>query len=215
MSEPLSRPQQDMLREQLLDRGIDNARVLAAFAKVPRERFVPMERREWAYADRALSIACQQTISQPYIVALMTQSLELMGAEHVLEVGTGSGYQAAILCELAGDVVSVERHAELSARAERVLDELGYENVTLVVGDGSQGYEELAPYDRIIVTAAAREIPPALWQQLREGGMIVLPVGDEETQMLRAVRKWDGRAHARDLSPCRFVPLIGESGWTQ
>lgn len=204
-----------MLREQLLDRGIDNPRVLAAFARVPRERFVPAERRESAYADRALAIECQQTISQPYIVGLMTQSLELLGQEHVLEIGTGSGYQAAILCELAGDVVSVERHAELSARAERVLAELGYENVTLIVSDGSQGYPELAPYDRIIVTAAAREVPPALWQQLREGGIIVLPIGDEDSQVLQAIRKWDGRAHARDLSPCRFVPLIGESGWTQ
>ncbi|MGE0609053.1 MAG: protein-L-isoaspartate(D-aspartate) O-methyltransferase [Pirellulales bacterium] len=202
-----------MLREHLVARGIDNPRVLQALASVPREKFVPPDCQESAYDDRALPIDCDQTISQPFIVALMTQSLELNGYEHVLEIGTGSGYQTAILCQLAGDVVSIERHSGLSARAGRLLHELGCRNQTLIVGDGSQGHADLAPYDRIIVTAAARGIPPMLWGQLAEGGTIVIPLGGEDSQMLRAIRKLGGQAIARDLSPCRFVPLIGESGW--
>jgi protein-L-isoaspartate(D-aspartate) O-methyltransferase len=202
-----------MLGEQLLDRGIDHPRVLAAIARVPRERFVLESMQGEAYADRALPIDCDQTISQPYIVGLMTQALELSGPERVLEIGTGSGYQTAILAELAREVVTVERHAELSARAGRVLADLGYRNVTRIIGDGTEGWPAGAPYDRIIVTAAAWDVPPALFGQLAEGGILVIPVGDPTAQTLRAIRKQDGQPVASDLSPCRFVPLVGVHGW--
>jgi protein-L-isoaspartate(D-aspartate) O-methyltransferase len=204
---------QSMVDRQLQARGIDDPRVLRAMSRVPRERFVPEGTRHAAYFDRALPIECDQTISQPYIVGLMTQALELKGDERVLEIGTGSGYQAAVLSELAREVVTLERHAELSNRAGRILAALGCANVRLVVGDGSLGWPEFAPYDRIIVTAAARECPPRLFEQLAEGGVLVIPLGDEESQMLVAIRKIDGRATVAELSPCRFVPLIGAGGW--
>jgi protein-L-isoaspartate(D-aspartate) O-methyltransferase len=200
---------QTMIDEQLARRGIRDARVLGAMARVPRERFVERAQEDQAYEDRALGIDCDQTISQPYMVGLMTQALELRGDERVLEVGTGSGYQTAILAELAARVVSIERHAELSRRAAAVLAELGFENVRLVVGDGSAGWPEEAPYDRILVTAAASQVPEGLFEQLREGGLLVIPVGDREGQTLEVVRKLDGRPHATALSGCRFVPLVG------
>ena len=200
-----------MLSSDLLDRGIDDPRVLNAMARVPRERFVLPQSMAEAYADRALPIECGQTISQPYIVGLMTQALELTGREHVLEVGTGSGYQAAVLAELAHDVVTIERHAELSDQAAAALAEMGYANVKLLVGDGSQGWPPGAPYDRIIVTAAAERCPPALFEQLAEGGILVIPVGRDDGQMLERIRKRDGRAEIQHLSACRFVPLVGES----
>jgi protein-L-isoaspartate(D-aspartate) O-methyltransferase len=177
-------------------------------ARVPRERFVPPELRDEAYADRALPIACDQTISQPYIVALMTQALELTGNERVLEIGAGSGYQAAVLAELAAEVISVERHAPLAEQAGELLAELGYGNVTVVVGDGTLGWPGRAPYDRIIVTAFAAACPPALWQQLVEGGILVMPLGGPEHQSLDALRKRGGQPVREGLSPCRFVPLI-------
>jgi protein-L-isoaspartate(D-aspartate) O-methyltransferase len=200
---------QAMVSDQLARRGINEPRVLSAMAHVPRERFVERGQESQAYEDRALSIECDQTISQPYIVGLMTQALELAGDEKVLEIGTGSGYQTAIIAELAVRVVSVERHSELSQRAAAVLAELGYENVRLVVGDGSSGWPEEAPYDRIIVTAAASTVPEALFSQLREGGIIVIPTGDRENQTLLAVRKVKGRQQSTTLSGCRFVPLVG------
>jgi protein-L-isoaspartate(D-aspartate) O-methyltransferase len=198
-----------MITHQLAERGIADARVLGAMARIPRERFVDSGQEDQAYEDRALSIECNQTISQPYMVALMTEALELRGDERVLEIGTGSGYQTAVLAELAARVVSVERHAELSRRAEALLADLGYNNVRLVVGDGSAGWPEEAPYDRIIVTAAASQVPGTLWEQLREGGILVIPVGDREGQTLEAVRKVDGNPRATALSGCRFVPLVG------
>jgi protein-L-isoaspartate(D-aspartate) O-methyltransferase len=201
---------QAMVWDQLQRRGIIQARVLEAMGRVPRERFVERGQEDQAYEDRALAIECDQTISQPYIVGLMTQALELQGDEKVLEIGTGSGYQAAILAELAARVVSIERHAELSRRAGALLAELGYHNVRLVVGDGSAGWPDEAPYDRIIVTAAASEMPAELFAQLREGGMMVIPIGDRESQTLQAIRKLDGRPRATTLSGCRFVPLVGE-----
>jgi protein-L-isoaspartate(D-aspartate) O-methyltransferase len=204
---------QAMIAEQLRARGIDAPRVLDALARVPRERFVPDWLRRSAYTDRALPIACDQTISQPYIVALMTQALDLQGGERVLEVGTGSGYQAAILAELAREVYSMERHAELSAQAGRVLADLGYRNVTLLVGDGSLGWPAAGPYDRIIVTAAAARCPQALWEQLAAGGRLVIPLGDEDSQILTLLEKCDGAARVSELSPCRFVPLLGAGGW--
>ena len=202
-----------MLRRQLRRRGIVDRRVLAAMEEVPRERFVPPLIRDEAYADRALPIDCHQTISQPYIVGLMTQALELSGNETVLEIGTGSGYQAAVLAELAAEVISIERHAELSREAGRLLERLGYRNVTLVVGDGSLGHAERAPFDRIIVTAAAAQTPPALFTQLAEGGILVIPLGGRDYQTLRAIRKVAGQAKAENLSACRFVPLVGSQAW--
>jgi len=198
----------EMLR-LLVARGIKNTRVLAAMDRVSRERFVPAEVRRLAYADRALPIGSSQTISQPYIVALMTGALNLSGCETVLEIGTGSGYQTAILAELAAEVVSIERHAELSRAAEAMLVECGYTNITLVAGDGTLGWPERAPYDRIIVTAAAGHIPPALEQQLADGGILVIPLGDSESQVLQAFRNVGGRLLAERLSDCRFVPLVG------
>jgi protein-L-isoaspartate(D-aspartate) O-methyltransferase len=209
----LEAAKEQMLRKQLQRRGILDRGVLAAMAKVPRERFLAPESRHEAYADRALAIDCSQTISQPYIVGLMTQALELSGTEKVLEVGTGSGYQTAILAELAREVVTVERHPALSQRAGEVLSELGYGNVTLVTGDGTLGCADRAPFDRIIVTAAAAECPPALFEQLDEGGLLVIPLGGRDYQTLQAIRKVGGRAQAVGLSACRFVPLVGAYGW--
>ena len=219
-NQPMSSPElelakQQMLRKQLRHRGIHDERVLAAMARVPRERFVTRESIHHAYADRALAIACGQTISQPYIVALMTQALGLTGQEKVLEIGTGSGYQAAILAELAGELVTVERHADLSTQAGTLLDELGYRNVTLAIGDGTLGWPARAPYDRIIVTAAAAKYPPSLFEQLQEGGILVIPVGGHDCQTLQAIRKVANAPQTVSLSPCRFVPLVGAQGWPE
>jgi protein-L-isoaspartate(D-aspartate) O-methyltransferase len=205
-----------MVLEQLQARGIRSDRVLAALGTVPRERFVPAASQHIAYADRALSIACHQTISQPYIVALMTEALDLTGTEHVLEVGTGSGYQTSILAELARDVVTIERHAELSRTAGDLLAALGYANVKLVCGDGTLGWLGGAPYDRIIVTAGAATCPPALWEQLKEGGILVMPIGSSETQVLeRMTKEAGGCRRVSHLSGCRFVPLVGTQGWPE
>ncbi len=197
------------MQRELAEGGIRSPSVLAVMGRVPRERFVPEGVRHLAYADRALPIACDQTISQPYIVALMTEALALKGGERVLEIGTGSGYQTAVLAELAGEVISIERHEPLSQEAARVLEELGYKNVQLIVGDGTLGWPEGAPYDRILVAAAAAHVPPALEEQLAEGGTLVIPVGPAQQQTLEAYRKVGGRLVAEPLSGCRFVPLVG------
>ena len=199
-----------MIDDHLKRRGIHSPQVLAAMARGPRERFVSPDVQRAAYTDRALAIDCQQTISQPYMVALMSQALSLSGTEHVLEIGTGSGYQTAILTQLAGDVVSIERHEALSRSAGRILAQLNYHNVQLVVGDGTQGHPQAAPYDRILVTAAAPECPPALWQQLREGGMLVIPIGPDDSQTLHVIHKIGGQPHPQHLVACRFVPLISD-----
>jgi protein-L-isoaspartate(D-aspartate) O-methyltransferase len=211
----LQAAKEDMLRRQLHQRGIDDPRVLAAMAKVPRERFVPAGERYLAYADQALPIDCRQTISQPYIVGLMTQALGLSGGELVLEIGAGSGYQTAVLAELAREVVSIERLAALTGQARAVLAELGYANVTLLTGDGTLGWPARAPYDRIIVTAAAADCPPPLFAQLAEGGTLVIPLGGKEHQTLQAIRKQQGQPHPTNLSGCRFVPLLGSAGWPE
>ncbi len=195
--------------ELLIKRGIRSPRVLEALQHVPRHQFVPPAVAHLAYADRAVPIGCEQTISQPYIVALMTEALDLTGSEHVLEIGTGSGYQTAVLAELAHDVVSIERHEELSRRAAAALKQCGYANARLIVGDGTQGCAELAPYDRILVAAAARRVPPALAEQLAEGGLLVIPVGGSDSQVLQAYTKQAGQLVPRPLSGCRFVPLVG------
>jgi protein-L-isoaspartate(D-aspartate) O-methyltransferase len=206
--DPYAAARETMLKRQLRGRDIDDSRVLGAMHRVPREAFVPEPLRAMAYDDRALAIACGQTISQPYVVAAIAQALDLRGGEHVLDVGTGSGYQAAVLAELAASVVSIERHKDLSAHAAATLARLGYTNVKCVVGDGSQGYVTEAPYDAIVAAAATPEIPPALFAQLREGGRMVLPLGGEEDQVLYAIRKHGGKLQMMPLFPCRFVPLV-------
>ena len=190
--------------------GIRDERVLEAMAKIARERFVREEDRDIAYGDHALAIAEGQTISQPYVVARMTELLEVDAAHRVLEVGTGSGYQAAVLAELARDVISVERHAALAERAHQVLIDLGYENVKVVTGDASAGYMPDAPYDRILVTAAAPGISPELVRQCSPDGLIVAPVGDEEMQQL-VVRRPGGRETRHGA--VKFVPLRGRAGF--
>lgn len=198
-----------MFRKHLRARGIRDPRVLTAMARVPRERFVGAAVQNLAYADQALGIECGQTISQPYIVALMSQALELDGTERVLEVGTGSGYQTAVLAELAREVVTIERHGQLSATAGLRLDKLGYGNVKLIVGDGTLGWPDEAPYDRIIVTAAAARCPLALLDQQADGGVLVIPVGGSECQVLQAFHKVGDNIESANLTACRFVPLIG------
>jgi protein-L-isoaspartate(D-aspartate) O-methyltransferase len=209
----LQAAKQLMLSRQLERRGVRDARVLGAMAEVPRERFLPPDLLAEAYADQALPIDCGQTISQPYIVGLMTEALDLSGNETVLEIGTGSGYQTAILAALARRVVSIERHEFLSRQAGKALAELGYENVALHVGDGSLGFPSEAPYDRIIVTAAASCPPLPLVEQLREGGILVIPLGDRESQVLQAIQATPQGLKTKNLSACRFVPLIGERAW--
>ena len=213
MTNPLQPARSQMIEQQLRRRGIVSPDVLEAIARVPRERFVSEHLADRAYSDQALPIDCLQTISQPYIVGLMTQSLDLTGQETVLEIGTGSGYQTAVLAHLARRVVSVERHGELSRQAALVLGELGLENITLVVGDGSLGHSPLAPYDRIIVTAAAAEAPRALLEQLCEDGLMIIPIGPLEQQQLQAIRKRHDRPVIEDMAPCRFVPLVGAQAW--
>jgi len=202
-----------MVDDQLRRRGITDSRVLAAMVDVPRERFVPPEQIDRACADRALPIACEQTISQPLIVALMTEALQLSDQYRVLEIGTGSGYQTAVLSRLAAEVTTIERHSELSRSAEKILRELGCEKITCLVGDGSLGWPDGAPYDRIMVTAAAEQVPPALIAQLTDGGRLVMPVGPYGDQMLQAIDKHAGRTQVTTHGRCRFVPLIGEQGW--
>ena len=202
------------LLAELRRQGIRDERVLAAIARVPRERFVPEASRGEAWANVALPIAAGQTISQPFVVALMTQALALRGLERVLEIGTGSGYQTAILAELAAEVVSVERHTELAAAAESLLRQLGYPNVEINVGDGTTGWPDRAPYDRIIVTAAGPRVPPPLLTQLRpDGGRMVIPVGEPHDQQLVAVERHGEQTREYPLGPVRFVPLIGRAGW--
>jgi protein-L-isoaspartate(D-aspartate) O-methyltransferase len=201
---------EDMVR-QLQRMGIRDPRVLAAMSRVPRDAFVREADRDAAYGDHALPIGEGQTISQPYVVARMTELLDV-GADHkVLEVGTGSGYQAAVLGELAREVVSVERHAPLADRSRRILAELGYDNVRVITGDASLGHPEEAPYDRIIVTAATPGIDPALAAQLTDDGLLVAPVGDEEVQEL-TVR--DARGREERHGAVRFVPLRGRAGFS-
>jgi protein-L-isoaspartate(D-aspartate) O-methyltransferase len=197
-----------MVERDLRRRGIVSEKVLDAMGRVPRELFVLPAFLDEAYDDAALPIACEQTISQPYMVALMTEALELSGAEKVLEIGAGSGYQTAVLAELAREVVSIERHKELYEKARETLARLGYTNITLVLGDGSRGYPELAPFDRILITAAAERCPPALFDQLAEGGLLVGPFGKPDCQTLEVHRKQQGQPKVESLTACRFVPLI-------
>jgi protein-L-isoaspartate(D-aspartate) O-methyltransferase len=202
-----------MVERQLRGRGIGDERVLAAMEAVPREAFLPEGLRHRAYADSALPIGEEQTISQPWIVAAICQALALNGSELVLEVGTGSGYSAAVLARLAAHVVSVERHQALSRAAAEALDSLRVRNIELVVGDGSLGVPARAPFDGIAVHAAAPAPPRALIDQLADGGRLVVPVSGGDADVLTALRRAGQRIETEDLGPCRFVPLIGEEGF--
>jgi len=204
---------QKMVEEQLIPRGIHDTRVLEAFRSVERHKFVPAELEEGAYADHPLPIGGGQTISQPYIVALMTQSLRLKGNEKVLEIGTGSGYQAAILARLSKEVYTVERMSVLAERTQRLLKGLGYDNVFIRVADGTKGWKEHAPYDGIIVTAAAPKLPQAYTEQLKVGGRLVIPVGSRFSQRLTIAENTKSGIITSEICGCVFVPLIGENGW--
>lgn len=202
-----------MVEHQLIPRGIKDRRVLDAMRKIPRHLF--MDELLWnrAYDDMALPVGEGQTISQPYMVAVMTELLEMKGVEKVLEIGTGSGYQAAILSELAREVYTIERIQSLSDRAREVIRNLGYENIHLKVGDGTLGWPEAAPFDRILITAGAPEIPEPLLGQLTEGGIFLAPVGDRFSQQLVRVIKQKGEFSKEFHTPCVFVPLVGKYGW--
>jgi len=204
-----------MVDRQLRRRDIDDERVLAAMERVPRELFLPEELRGRAYDDAAVPIGGGQTMSQPYIVAKMSELLSLDGDESVLDVGTGSGYHAAVLAELADQVVTIERVPELAERARVNLAAAGYENVEVVLGDGTRGLPDRAPFDAIAVAAAAPVLPDALYEQLKVGGRIVVPVGGRQNQRLELiVRSPEGPAVIRSV-PCRFVPLLGEGGFSE
>jgi protein-L-isoaspartate(D-aspartate) O-methyltransferase len=202
------------LAKLLARRGIRDTRVLAAMAAVPREQFVPEAERRQAYADRALSIGHGQTISQPFMVASMLEPLQLDGGR-VLDVGTGSGYQAAVLSELADEVVTIERVPELADQARQTLERAGYRNVDVRVGDGTLGVPERAPYDGIVVAAAAPAVPEALYDQLAPGGRIVVPVGSRHEQWLEIVERSTAGPMRRRTVPCRFVPLLGSEGFAE
>lgn len=202
-----------MVDEQIAARGIKDRRVLSAMGRVPRHLFVEEALRDSAYGDHALPIGEHQTISQPYMVALMTETLALKGSERVLEIGTGSGYQTAVLADLAARVYSIERIDSLAAKARRLLASLGYRNVQIKVFDGTYGWKEEAPFDAILVTAGSPEIPMPLTEQLKEGGRMVIPVGERTTQVLKKVTKTSAGIEVTPLTGCVFVPLIGGHGW--
>jgi protein-L-isoaspartate(D-aspartate) O-methyltransferase len=199
-----------MVQEQLVPRGLKNARVLAAMSKVPREEFVPADSRAASYEDGPLPIGYDQTISQPYIVAFMTEKLQPKPDHRVLEVGTGSGYQAAVLAELVADVYTIEIVEPLAKNAEATLQRLGYKNVHVKVGDGYSGWPDHAPYDAIIVTCAPNHVPQQLTDQLKDGGRMIIPVGERFAQELYLLDKKDGRLRESAVLPVRFVPMAGE-----
>jgi protein-L-isoaspartate(D-aspartate) O-methyltransferase len=204
-----------MVSQQLAPKGITDERVLAAMRKIPRHLFVDEALWDQAYSDFPLPIGHAQTISQPYIVALMTQELGLKGGEKVLEIGSGSGYQAAILGELARSVFSVERMPALLVRARKTLDRLGYSNVYLKLDDGTWGWRDEAPFDAIIVTAGSPSVPKPLIEQLNDPGVLVIPVGDDSSQLLVKITKSNGELEQKNITGVRFVKLIGEYGWKE
>lgn len=209
------RQREEMVRHQIEARGIKDPLVLTAFRSVPRHLFVSEALRDQAYGDYPLPIGEQQTISQPYIVAEMTQALELREDDRVLEIGTGSGYQAAILAEIVYRVYTVERIRSLYIQARKLLDKLRYHNIVMRCGDGTAGWQDESPFDAIIVTAGAPEIPEKLLNQLAEGGRMVVPVGNQHSQDLIKVVKDKKGIHKSNLGGCRFVKLIGEQGWKE
>jgi protein-L-isoaspartate(D-aspartate) O-methyltransferase len=208
-----ARDRRDMVEFQLRRRGIRDERVLQAMLRIPRHEFISGESRSLAYADHPLPIGESQTISQPFIIAVSLQGLSLTGAESALEVGTGSGYQTALLALLARHVYTIERHPTLAHSAETILARLGLNNVKVLVGDGSQGLRQFAPFDAILVSAAAPRVPPSLLEQLSDNGTMVVPVGDPDAQELQLVRNQSGKTVVQILEGCRFVPLIGAEGY--
>lgn len=204
-----------MVRDQIISRGVRDPRVLEAMRQVPRHRFVPREYEGMAYSDGPLPIGQGQTISQPYIVALMSEMLELEGDETVLEVGTGSGYQAAVLAQLAQNVHTIERHTALAEQAERILQELGYPNIYVHLGDGTLGLPRFAPYQAIMVTAASPGVPQPLLDQLVDGGRLVIPVGGHGSQILERWRRQGTSFDQEQILPVAFVPLRGAHGWKE
>jgi len=206
-----------MVDRQIAARGVRSPRVLDAMRKVPREMFLPRDVREFAYEDAPLPIAAGQTISQPYIVAFMTEGLALDGGEKVLEIGTGSGYAAAVLAEVAGEVYTVERVEELAMQARSVLAKLHYDNVTVIHADGTLGLPEEAPFDAIVVTAGGPRVPETLKSQLKVGGRLVIPVGADKRfqELVRVTRLSEDEYRTEDLADVRFVPLLGKEGWEE
>ena len=206
---------ESMVVNQVAARGVRSENVLNAMRKVPRELFVPNKLAQFAYEDSPLSIAAGQTISQPYIVAFMIEALDLRGGEKVLEIGAGSGYAAAVLAEIAGDVYTIEYIEELAKSAASILAELGYDNVQVLHGDGTLGWEEHAPYDGIVVTAGGPEVPESLQQQLKIGGRMIIPIGESRNfqELIRVTRVSETRFKSEDLASVRFVPLVGAQGW--
>lgn len=202
-----------MVDDQLRSRGIVNQRILDAFVKVPRHLFVPPSELAEAYSDHPLSIGQGQTISQPYMVAYMLEKSELAGDERVLEIGTGSGYQTALLAELVRKVYTIERIPDLLTTAQTKLKKMNYQNITYIIGDGTLGWPEFAPYDRIIVSAAAAQIPPVYISQIREGGILVIPTGGEYSQELIQATKAGKNWRLQSWGGCVFVKLIGQQGW--
>jgi protein-L-isoaspartate(D-aspartate) O-methyltransferase len=217
MSAGFAQQRRAMVDGQLAARGIHDPDVLRAMGEVPREAFVPPDKRRVAYADSPLPIGKGQTISQPYIVALMTEMLELSRDDRVLEIGTGSGYAAAILSRIADEVYSVERHAALAREARARFDALGYDNIHIHIGDGTLGWAEHAPYDAIVVTAGGPAVPDPLLEQLAVGGRLVIPVGGRLAmqELLRVRRVGEDEYERENLGGVRFVPLVGEAGWPQ
>ncbi len=212
-SPDFDRARREMVEKQLRARGIRDERVLAAMETVPRHEFVPEKLRGRAYRDNPLAIGEDQTISQPYMVALMTQELETKPTDVVLEIGTGSGYQAAVLSRLVSKVYSIERRQRLACLSYATLEKIGRRNVTVIRDDGSRGLPGEAPFDGIMVTAGAPEVPEVLLDQLAEGGVLVIPVGQKKLQVCKRITKKNGRFETRDIAGCVFVPLVGRFGW--
>ncbi|HOB73338.1 MAG TPA: protein-L-isoaspartate(D-aspartate) O-methyltransferase [Phycisphaerae bacterium] len=212
-TDPFEKDRRRMVEEQIRARGILDGRVLAVMERVPRERFVPPAGQIFAYADQALALPAGQSISQPFVVAAMTEALAIQPQHRILEIGTGSGYQTAILAELAAEVYTIERIEPLQRTAREVLAMLGILNVSYRTGDGTLGWPEAAPFDGIIVTAAAPDAPRTLLNQLVDGGRLVIPVGGETEQTLMVIERTGAGLHQTPQFPCRFVKLIGEEGW--
>ncbi|MFA4873968.1 MAG: protein-L-isoaspartate(D-aspartate) O-methyltransferase [bacterium] len=211
--DPYAVARRRMVSEQLIPGGIRDSRVLEVMSRIKRHAFASPGMEDQAYLDRPLPIGFGQTISQPLMVAIMTEALALTGAERVLEIGTGSGYQAAILAELAREVFTIERIKELSIRARKILYRLRYDNIKLRIGDGTLGWPEVAPFDRIIVTAGAPAVPEELMKQLSDGGRLVIPVGAEDMQILDIITREGEEFRKHSVTACRFVKLVGEHGW--
>jgi protein-L-isoaspartate(D-aspartate) O-methyltransferase len=215
LAEELESERRLMVEEQLRRRGIHDRNVLAAMEKVPRHLFIPWEFRSASYSDSPVTIGEGQTISQPYMVALMTQCLQVKKGNKILEIGTGSGYQTAVLLEIGAEVYTIERYESLAEKAERRLKDLGYEAFQIRIGDGTIGWPEQAPFDGIIVTAAAPEEPAILKEQLVDGGRLVIPVGSRYSQALNRVIRFKGKFTREEFTPCVFVPLVGKYGWKE